>query len=97
MAGSHHLRRGRDREGEARSGPLDLDAVRNGTASVRLVVPAPARGEGQIEIWPTDNMDALRRVVVDPRHFGDPSSRELYGLVQLMDAAAYKKLLEESD
>ena len=56
-----------------------------------MAFAAPERrwtGEGLIEIWPTDNMDALRRVAADPRHFADPSSRELYGLVRLMDAAA---------
>jgi alpha-beta hydrolase superfamily lysophospholipase len=45
-------------------------------------------GEGLIEIQPTDNPEAIRRVLADPRHFGDPSSRELYGLVLLMDRAA---------
>ncbi len=45
-------------------------------------------GRGIVEIRPTDNPAALRRVVADPRHFGDPSSRELYGLVALMDRAA---------
>ncbi len=45
-------------------------------------------GEGIVAIRPTDNPEALARVVADPRHFGDPSSRELYGLVQLMDRAA---------
>ena len=39
-------------------------------------------------IRPTDNPAAIARVVADPRHFGDPTSRELYGLVQLMDRAA---------
>jgi acylglycerol lipase len=45
-------------------------------------------GRGLVEIRPTDNIEAIRRVVADPRHFGDPSSRELYGLVRLMDRAA---------
>lgn len=45
-------------------------------------------GEGLVAIHPTDNRDALRRVAADPRHFADPSSRELYGLVRLMDRAA---------
>ena len=52
---------------------------------------APERrwtGGRVVEIWPTDNMAALRRAVDDPRHFGNPSSRELYGLVQVMDRAA---------
>ena len=45
-------------------------------------------GRGIVEIRPTDNDAAIRRVVADPRHFGDPSSRELCGLIGLMDAAA---------
>ena len=45
-------------------------------------------GEGFIDIRPTDNPAALDRVAADPRHFGDPSSRDLYGLVELMDRAA---------
>ncbi len=45
-------------------------------------------GEGLVVIRPTDNLDTLRRVAADPRHFADPSSRELYGLVRLMDRAA---------
>ena len=45
-------------------------------------------GEGVVAIRPTDNRDALRRTAADPRHFADPSSRELYGLVRLMDRAA---------
>ena len=45
-------------------------------------------GRGFIAICPTDNPAALARVAADPRHFGDPSSRELYGLVEVMDRAA---------
>jgi acylglycerol lipase len=45
-------------------------------------------GGGIVEIRVTDNPEALREVARDPRHFGDPSSRELYGLVLLMDRAA---------
>jgi alpha-beta hydrolase superfamily lysophospholipase len=45
-------------------------------------------GGNIVEIRPTDNPEALREVSADPRHFGDPSSRELYGLVLLMDRAA---------
>jgi alpha-beta hydrolase superfamily lysophospholipase len=56
-----------------------------------LAAVAPERrwtGRGVVDIRPTDNDDALREVAADPRHFGDPSSRELYGLVLLMDRAA---------
>ncbi len=45
-------------------------------------------GRGLVAIRPTDNPVALDRARRDPRHFGDPSSRELYGLVELMDRAA---------
>lgn len=56
-----------------------------------LATVAPEKrwtGEGLVAIRPTDNLDALRRAAADPRHFADPSSRELYGLVRLMDRAA---------
>ena len=45
-------------------------------------------GRGLVEIHPTDNREALARVSADRRHFGDASSRELYGLVRVMDRAA---------
>jgi len=45
-------------------------------------------GDGVVSIQPTDNIEAIRRALDDPRHFSDPSSRELWGLVRLMDAAA---------
>jgi alpha-beta hydrolase superfamily lysophospholipase len=45
-------------------------------------------GEGVVDIRPSDNDEALLRVSSDPRHFGDPSSRELFGLVRVMDLAA---------
>ena len=44
-------------------------------------------GEGLVEIQPSDNIEEIQRVASDPRHFGDPSSRELYGLVRVMDRA----------
>lgn len=61
------------------------------TAARLLATALPERrwtGEGFVRIQPTDDLDALRAVVADPRHYGDPSSRELYGLVLLMDRAA---------
>lgn len=61
------------------------------TAARLLASALPERrwtGEGIVRIQPTDNLDALREAVADPRHCGDPSSRELYGLVLLMDRAA---------
>lgn len=45
-------------------------------------------GDGIVDISPTDNPDAIRRALADPRFIGDPSSRELWGLVRIMDMAA---------
>ena len=74
-------------------------AITGGSGLSPVSAPPPARspprsadkrwtGEGFIDIRPTDNPAALARVAADPRHFGDPSSRDLYGLVELMDRAA---------
>jgi acylglycerol lipase len=41
-----------------------------------------------VQIRPTDNRTALVRAARNPRSYGDASSRELYGLVRLMDLAA---------
>lgn len=69
------------------------DALNPGlrAGALALATVAPERrwtGEGIVRIRPTDNDAEIRRVASDPRHFGNPSSRELWGLVQLMDAAA---------
>jgi pimeloyl-ACP methyl ester carboxylesterase len=56
-----------------------------------IAAAAPERrwtGEGLVEIYVTDNPEAIRIALADPRHFGDASSRELYGLVRVMDRAA---------
>ena len=45
-------------------------------------------GEGVPLAPPSDNVAAMRAVGTDPRHFANPSSRELYGLVRVMDRAA---------
>jgi acylglycerol lipase len=61
------------------------------TAARLAAAAAPERrwtGRGVIHIRPTDNPAAIARVRADPRHFGDPTSRELHGLVELMDTAA---------
>lgn len=44
--------------------------------------------ERVIDVRPSDNVVAMRLVSRDPRHFATPSSRELYGLLRLMDRAA---------
>jgi alpha-beta hydrolase superfamily lysophospholipase len=61
------------------------------TAARLAAAAAPERrwtGGGLVAIRPTDNPAAMARVKADPRHFGDPTSRELHGLVELMDRAA---------
>ncbi|MFT3972922.1 MAG: alpha/beta fold hydrolase [Amaricoccus sp.] len=76
--------------GPAIAGGEALGEVARGAARL-LATALPERrwtGEGVVRIQPTDDLDALRTVAADPRHFGDPSSRELYGLVLLMDRAA---------
>lgn len=45
-------------------------------------------GSGIVEIQSTDNMDALRQMQADPLYLGEPSARELMGLVRVTDAAA---------
>lgn len=44
-------------------------------------------GERVVEIRPTDNLPALEALTQDPYFFGVASSRELLGLVRLMDRA----------
>lgn len=87
--------RGLDADGLVLAGPAIAGGDALGdvsrTAARLLATALPERrwtGEGIVRIQPTDNLDALRTVDADPRHYGDPSSRELYGLVLLMDRAA---------
>lgn len=86
---------GADVDGLVLAGPAIAGGDALGEASrsaARLLATAlPDRrwtGEGIVRIQPTDDLEALRAVGSDPRHYGDPSSRELYGLVLLMDRAA---------
>ena len=44
-------------------------------------------GTGIVKIRSTDNIDALRAMRADPLYLGQPSSRELMGLVRVTDAA----------
>ncbi|MBP7000959.1 alpha/beta fold hydrolase [Amaricoccus sp.] len=63
--------------------------LRAGAWAIATVAPEKRwTGDGVVEISPTDNLDAIRRALADPRFFGDPSSRELWGLVRIMDMAA---------
>lgn len=70
-------------------GPALNPALRAGAWTLAAVLPEKRWTGGRVvRIQPTDNLDAIRRALADPRHFGDPSSRELWGLVRLMDQAA---------
>lgn len=44
-------------------------------------------GDGIVRIVPSDNYDAMVEAFENPRKIADPSARELYGLIRLMDAA----------
>jgi alpha-beta hydrolase superfamily lysophospholipase len=64
-------------------------ALRAGGWAAATVVPDRRWTGGElVQITPTDNRDALRDAARDPGRFDDPSSRELYGLVRVMDRAA---------
>ncbi|MBA3325144.1 MAG: alpha/beta hydrolase, partial [Rhodobacteraceae bacterium] len=64
-------------------------ALRAGAFALAAVAPDKRwTGEGVVDIRPTDNPAAIASALADPRHFSDPSSRELFGLVRLMDRAA---------
>lgn len=45
-------------------------------------------GDGLVKIQATDNIDALREARADPYIIDNPSGRELFGLIRLMDRAA---------
>lgn len=64
-------------------------ALRAGAWALATVAPERRwTGDGLVDIMPTDNIDAIRRARSDPYFYGDPSSRDLWNLVRLMDAAA---------
>ena len=44
-------------------------------------------GEGVVEIQASDNIEALRKMRDDPLYIGQPSARELLGLVRVVDRA----------
>jgi alpha-beta hydrolase superfamily lysophospholipase len=70
-------------------GPALSEVARGAAWTLAAALPDKRwTGQGFVHIRPTDNPEAIRRVLADPRHFGDPSSRELFGLVRLMDRAA---------
>ena len=76
--------------GPAIAGGPELNPLLRATArgAAALLPEKRWTGRGLIAIRPTDNPAALARAAADPLHFGDPTSRELYGLVQVMDRAA---------
>lgn len=76
--------------GPAIAGGAQLNpVVRAGAWTLAALLPEKRWTQGpRVRIRPTDNPDAIRRTLADPRHFADPSSRELWGLVRLMDTAA---------
>jgi acylglycerol lipase len=64
-------------------------AMRAGGWAIATVAPDRRwTGDGLVSITPTDNRDALAAAAGDPARFDNPSSRELYGLVHVMDRAA---------
>lgn len=70
-------------------GPALNPALRAAAFALAAVLPDKRwTGEGVVSIQPTDNPAAIAKALADPAHFSDPSSRELYGLVRLMDKAA---------
>lgn len=86
---------GLDADGLALAGPAIVGgdalnpALRAGAFAMAAIAPEKRWTQNRVvRIRPTDNEAALRRAASDPRHFGDPSSRELWGLVRLMDRAA---------
>lgn len=63
-------------------------AARAGAWALATVLPDKRWTGKNLDLRPSDNREAMIRVALDPRHFADPSSREIWGLVQIMDAAA---------
>ena len=63
--------------------------ARAGAWTLAALVPERRwSGEGLPIAPPSDNVAMMRLVGADPRHFATPSSRELYGLLRVMDRAA---------
>lgn len=63
--------------------------LRAGSWALSTVLPDLRwKANGVVEIRPTDNRAALVIASRNPRSYGSASSRELYGLVRLMDLAA---------
>ena len=63
-------------------------AARAGAWALAAALPDRRWTGKNLDLRPSDNYPAMVRVASDPRHFADPSSREIWGLVQVMDAAA---------
>lgn len=75
--------------GPAIAGGDQLPGVaRAGAWALAAALPDRRWTGKNLDLRPSDNYPAMVRVASDPRHFADPSSREIWGLVQVMDAAA---------
>ena len=75
--------------GPAIAGGDQLSPVlRAGAWALAAALPDRRWTGRNLKLRPSDNVEAMARVASDPRHFADPSSRELWGLVRVMDAAA---------
>jgi alpha-beta hydrolase superfamily lysophospholipase len=71
--------------GGDRIGPLS----RAGAWALTAVLPDRRwTGEGLVQFQASDDIDLLRRMASDPLYIGDPSAREILGLIRLMDRAA---------
>ncbi|MEM1265291.1 MAG: alpha/beta fold hydrolase [Pseudomonadota bacterium] len=63
--------------------------LRIGAFALRTLLPERRfTGDGVVSLLPTDNIEMLRFVARHPLSFGDPTGRELLGLVLLSDRAA---------
>ena len=67
---------------------LEADDVKRLASALAAALPDRRWTGKNLDLRPSDNYPAMVRVASDPRHFADPSSREIWGLVQVMDAAA---------
>lgn len=85
--------RGLDADGLVLAAPAiaggELDPFRRAGAWALAAISGDKRytGKGIVRITPTDNVAIRRQVTSHPLHFGNPSGRELFGLIRVMDRA----------
>lgn len=71
--------------GGARIGPF----ARAGAWALTAALPDRRwSGEGLVSFQASDDIDLLRRMAADPLYLGQPSAREIMGLIRVMDRAA---------